>query len=112
MEISQPRIAPLPREERTDEARDVFGFWEGDKARENGSWSNAMMTLANHPKLALASLDLGRYFILGSTLTARQQKIIVLRVAARTDSTYQCTPPTPRCRAACAWARPPRCAMA
>ena len=86
-----PRIPPLPREEWTDEARDVFAYWEGDKARAEGSRSNTMMTLANHPKLALASLDLGKYFMLGSTLTARQQKMVVLRVAHRYGSTYQWT---------------------
>lgn len=84
-----PRIVPLPREEWTDEARDVFAYWEGPEARENGSRSNTMMTLANHPALAMASLDLGKYFMLGSTLGARQLKLIVLRVAHRYGSTYQ-----------------------
>lgn len=90
-EAKQPRIAPLPREEWSDEARDVFAYWEGPEARENGSRSSTMMTLANHPRLALASLDLGRYFMLASTLSARQQKLIVLRVAHRYNSTYQWT---------------------
>ncbi|MCB2074652.1 MAG: carboxymuconolactone decarboxylase family protein [Novosphingobium sp.] len=86
-----PRIAPLPREEWTDQARDVFAYWEGDEAREKGARSNTMMTLANHPRLALASLDLGKYFMLESTLSARQQKMIVLRVAHRYGSSYQWT---------------------
>lgn len=84
-----PRIAPLPREEWTQEARDVFGYWEGAEAREKGSRSNTMMTLANHPKLALAMLDLGKYFMLGSSLSMRQSKLIVMRVAHRYGSTYQ-----------------------
>jgi len=86
-----PRIGPLPRHEWTDEARDVFAYWEGAEARQNGSRSNTMMTLANHPKLALASLDLGRYFMLDASISARQQKLIVLRVAHRFESTYQWT---------------------
>ncbi|MCJ2180843.1 carboxymuconolactone decarboxylase family protein [Novosphingobium album (ex Hu et al. 2023)] len=88
-EAKTPRIAPLARAEWTEAARDVFAFWEGDEAREKGSRSNTMMTLANHPPLALASLDLGKYFILNSTLSPRQQKLIVLRVAHRYNSTYQ-----------------------
>lgn len=89
MTSTKPRVPPLPREEWTDEARDVFAYWEGPEARENGSRSNTMMTLANHPELALASLDLGKYFMLHSTLTGRQQKMVVLRVAHRYGSPYQ-----------------------
>ncbi len=85
------RIGPLPRDEWSDEAREIFAYWEGDEARENGSRSNTMMVLANHPALAKASLDLGRYFMLESTLSARQIKLIILRVAHRYNSTYQWT---------------------
>ena len=87
----EPRISPLPRAEWMDPARDVFAFWEGPDARENGSRSNTMMTLANHPALAIASLNLGKYFMLESSLSARQQKMIVLRVAHRYHSNYQWT---------------------
>ncbi|PEQ10509.1 hypothetical protein B2G71_22040 [Novosphingobium sp. PC22D] len=34
-------------------------------------------------------MNLGKYFMVDSTLTARQQKLIVLRVAHRCGSTYQ-----------------------
>lgn len=84
-----PRIVPLPREEWTEEARTVFGYWEGEDAHANGSRSNTMMTLANHPRLALASLDLGRYFMLDSKLGPRQLKMLILRVAHRYNSRYQ-----------------------
>jgi alkylhydroperoxidase family enzyme len=84
-----PRVPPLAREDWTDEAREVFAYWEGEEARENGSRSNTMMTLANHPRLALASLDFGKYFMLHSALTGRQQKMVVLRVAHRYNSPYQ-----------------------
>jgi 4-carboxymuconolactone decarboxylase len=89
--MSPPRIPPLAREEWTDAARDVFAYWEGDRARTEGSRSNTMMTLAVHPKLAIAMLDLGKYFMLESTLSARQVKLIVLRVAHRYRSVYQWT---------------------
>ncbi len=85
------KIPPLAREEWTGEAREVFAYWEGEDARVNGSRSNTMMTLAQHPKLALASLDLGKYFMLESSLSARQIKLIILRISDRYGSTYQWT---------------------
>ena len=54
MAVKEPLVPMLPREEWTDAARDVFAYWEGDAARENGSRSNTMMTMAQHPALALA----------------------------------------------------------
>jgi alkylhydroperoxidase family enzyme len=63
----------------------------GEEARANGSRSNTMMTLAQHPALAMASLDYGKYFMLGSSLSARQIKLIILRVAHRYGSHYQWT---------------------
>lgn len=89
--MTAARIPPLPREDWTDAAREVFAYWEGDEARANGSRSNTMMTLAQHPALALASLELGRYFMLDSNLSARQIKLIILRIAHRYSSTYQWT---------------------
>lgn len=85
----KPRIPPLPREEWTDEARDVFAYWEGPTARENGSRSNTMLTLAQHPKLAIASLDFGKYILIETNLTVRQRELIVLRIAWRYGSAHQ-----------------------
>jgi alkylhydroperoxidase family enzyme len=48
-----------------------------------------MMTLANHPQLAIASLDFGKYLLVHSSLTERQKEIVILRVAARYESSYQ-----------------------
>lgn len=89
--MNGPRIPPLPPEEWSQDAREVFGYWEGDEARRNGSRSNTMMTLAQHPALAMASLDLGKYFMLESSLSARQIKLVILRIAHRFGSTYQWT---------------------
>ena len=84
-----PRIAPLDRAEGDDAARDVFAYWEGPAARENGSRSNTMMTLANHPPLALASLDFGKYLLVNCALSPREMEIVILRVATRYHSAYQ-----------------------
>ena len=89
MTDTAPRITPLPRAEWTDEARKVFGYWEGPDAEANGSRSNTMMTLANHPKLALASLDFGKYLLVDCSLPIRQREIVILRVAWRYASHYQ-----------------------
>jgi 4-carboxymuconolactone decarboxylase len=86
-----PRIPPLPREEWTEEARDVFAYWEGPSAREHGSRSNTMLTLAHHPRLAIASLDFGKYVLIETRLTPRQRELIVLRVAWRYGSEHQWT---------------------
>lgn len=85
------RLPRLPREEWTDEVRDIFAYWEGEEARQNGSRSNTMHMLALHPALGKAVLDLGKYFMLDSTLSARQIKLIILRVAHRHGATYQWT---------------------
>ena len=77
----QPRIEPLPQEEWTDAAREVFAFWEGEEARQNGSKSNTMMTLANHPKLAVPLMGFGKHILVHSTMTPRQKELIVLRIA-------------------------------
>lgn len=90
-EQKPPRIPPLPRDAWTDEARDVFAYWEGPDARENGSRSNTMMTLAQHPRLALPQLDFGKYLLTQSTLTPRQKELILLRVAWRYNSKHQWT---------------------
>ncbi|RJG53299.1 carboxymuconolactone decarboxylase family protein [Sphingobium terrigena] len=84
-----PMIPMLPRSEWTDAARDVFAFWEGPEARENGSRSNTMMTLAQHPQLAMHVLELGKYMLVGSTLSPRHREMVVLRVAARYRVDYE-----------------------
>ena len=76
-----PRIPPLPREAWTDEARAVFGYFEGDKAREGGSRSNLIMTLANHPRFAMAYLGFGRMLLEQSSLSDWTRELLTLRVA-------------------------------
>lgn len=83
------RIPPLPRKEWTDAARDVFGYFEGEAGRQNGSRSASMMVIANHPELAMLSLPLGKFLLVDSALTERQKELTVLRVAWRYQSEYQ-----------------------
>ena len=82
-------VPMLPREQWTGAARDVFAYWEGPEAREKGSRSNTMMTMAQHPRLAIAVLDLGKYMLVGSTLSKRQKEMVVLRIAWRNAVEYE-----------------------
>lgn len=77
----QPRIVNLPREEWTDEAREVFAFWGEPNAWEEGSKTNMSMVLANHPALALAYNTFGKHLLLNSTIAVRPRELIVLRTA-------------------------------
>lgn len=83
------RILPLPKEEWTDAARDVFAFWGEPDARENGSVSNLVMVQAHHPKLAMAYNVFGKHLLLESTLPVRPRELVVLRTSWRLKSAYE-----------------------
>lgn len=83
------RIAPLPAEEWTDEAREVFAFFGEPGAWENGSRTNTQMVLANHPKLAMAYNAFGKHLLIDSSLPVRPRELIVLRVAWLLKSEYE-----------------------
>ena len=84
-----PRIGNLPREEWTDEAREVFAYWGEPGAWENGSKTNRTMTLANHPPLANAYHTFGKHLLLNSTIAVRPRELIVLRTAWHLQCGYE-----------------------
>ena len=84
-----PRIAHLPREEWTDGAREVFAFWGEPNAWEEGSKTNIMMVMGNHPDLGKVYNAWGKHFLMNNTLGTRQLEIIILRVAWRVQSAYE-----------------------
>lgn len=84
-----PRIAPQRPDEWSDEARDMFAVFEGPEAREKGSVSNLVLTLAHYPKLALAFLKFGGRMVGAGKLSGRLREVIVLRIAWRTQSEYE-----------------------
>jgi 4-carboxymuconolactone decarboxylase len=88
-EDAGPRIGNLPREEWTDEAREVFAFWGEPGAWENGSRTNMTMTMAQHPKLAMAYNTFGKHLLLGSTLAVRPRELVVLRTAWHLKCGYE-----------------------
>ncbi len=85
----KPRLSPLPREEWTDAARDVFAFWGEPNAREEGSKTNIIMVMAHHPALALAYNSFGKHLLVDSSLPVRPRELVVLRVAWHVKSLYE-----------------------
>jgi 4-carboxymuconolactone decarboxylase len=75
-----PRIPPVPRAEWTAAVRDVFAIIEGPAARENGSRFNVILTLANHPDLAIPFLTFSSYLLRSSSLPGRVRELAILRV--------------------------------
>lgn len=85
----RPRILPLPRAEWTDAARDVFAFWGEPNAWEEGSKTNVMMVMGNHPDLGKAYNVWGKHLLMSNTLSTRHLELIILRVAWRVKSAYE-----------------------
>ena len=83
------RIPSLPREEWTDEAREVFAFWGEPNAWEEGSKTSIIMALANHPPLAMAYSIWGKHLLLSNTVPLRQLELVILRVAWLVKSEYE-----------------------
>lgn len=83
------RILPLPREEWTDDAREVFAFWGEPDAWENGSKTNLMMVLANHPALGRAFNVFGKHLLIDSSLPVRPRELVVLRMSWHLGAAYE-----------------------
>jgi AhpD family alkylhydroperoxidase len=80
------RISPLPKPEWSPEMTAfVDGFRTSVIGRkpteENQSGSNLLGTLARYPALAQPFLTFNRHLLSGTSLTARQRELLVLRVA-------------------------------
>lgn len=89
--MSEPsaRITPVPPDAWTEEVLAVFEIVEGPKARERGSRSNVILTLANHPALASRFLAFSHYLQRHSTLPHRLRELVILRVAWRQRCEYE-----------------------
>lgn len=94
--MSEPRIAPLPREEWTEEVGQAIAALLPPDAtrplrrRKGGSKGhNALGTLARHPKLMHAYHTFNGHVLFTSTLTPRQRELLILRVAALRDAAYE-----------------------
>lgn len=83
------RIPKLPREEWTDDAREVFAFWGEPNAWEEGSKTNVMMVMAQHPDLGKANNVWGKHMLVTNTVPLRQREIMILRIGWRMKSEYE-----------------------
>jgi len=88
------RIAPLPRAEWSPEMAElVDGFRSAVRSdgpeEERRSGANLLGTFARHPELARAFLAFNGHLLRGSTLSARQRELLVLRVAFLRDCGYE-----------------------
>ena len=55
--MTETRIPPLPRDQWTDEAREVFAFWGEPNAWEEGSKTSILPVMGHHPALGMAYND-------------------------------------------------------
>jgi 4-carboxymuconolactone decarboxylase len=83
------RITNLPRDEWTDQAREIFAFWGEPGAWDNGSKTNMQMVMAQHPPLPLAYNIFGKHLLLNSTLPVRPRELVVLRCAWHQKCEYE-----------------------
>jgi 4-carboxymuconolactone decarboxylase len=86
---TQPRILPQRSDEWSDDAKEMFAFFEGPEAREKGSVSNVMLTFAHHPKLMFAFSKFSGRLLARPRLAPRLREILILRVALRFKSDYE-----------------------
>lgn len=87
-EIKQ-RIGHVPKDQWTDDTREVFAFWGEPNAWEEGSKTNILQVMGNHPDLGKVYNVWGKHFLMNNTLSTRILEIIVLRVAVRAKSLYE-----------------------
>ena len=87
------RIEPLPANQWPAEMRDALAAMippvrrHPEPIRENRPKGRTVLgTFAHHPELARAYLTFNGHILWGTTLTARQREMIVLRVATRRRS--------------------------
>jgi 4-carboxymuconolactone decarboxylase len=60
-----------------------------DRAKVNGQVLNLFKVLLNHPKLVRSWGRFGNYILLGSTLSAREREIAILRIGWLNQAQYE-----------------------
>jgi 4-carboxymuconolactone decarboxylase len=83
------RIPRCPREEWTDASREVQAFWGEPNSWEEGSKTEIIQAMANHPALGKVYNQWGRHFLMENALNTRQLEIIILRVSWLIKSAYE-----------------------
>ncbi|MGH8176900.1 MAG: carboxymuconolactone decarboxylase family protein [Steroidobacter sp.] len=83
MRLSQPRIAPLPESEWTEEQRELLT--KGNPPRV----LNIFRTLVRHPQLYRRFSAFGTQVLFKSTLAPREREMVILRVGWLCRSGYE-----------------------
>jgi alkylhydroperoxidase family enzyme len=91
----EPRLPPVPPKEWPAAMRDALAALRpaGVEApptppgRPKGL--NALGTFAHYPELTKAFFAFNGHVLFGSTISARQRELLILRVAARRDAAYE-----------------------
>ena len=83
------RIPRCPREEWTDASREVQAFWGEPNSWEEGSKTEIIQAMANHPALGNVYNLWGKHFLMENSLNTRQLEIIILRVSWLIKSAYE-----------------------
>lgn len=94
---TQPRLAPLPREQWGDDVRDALASAFNEEVAERFlsmgpdamPMPNVLATLMHHPALAGPYLAYNNVLLQTPTLDHRQRELLVLRVAWRTRARYE-----------------------
>jgi 4-carboxymuconolactone decarboxylase len=86
-----PRIPNLPESQWTPEVQALFPIMLPPGSTARGSDFNSILVLAHHPRLSGPWLRFNAAVSSGFTLTPRLKEIAVLRVAWRSQSSYEWT---------------------
>lgn len=83
------RVPRLAKEEYTEESQDVQAFWGEPGARENGSATNIIQIMAQHPDLGKAYNVWGWHLLVTNTVPPKHRELIILRVGWLKKSEYE-----------------------
>lgn len=84
MQLTQPRVPPLPQSKWDDETRELL-----ESLRRDGHVYNIFATLARHPQLLKRWLVFGGHVLGKSTLPAREREITILRMGWLCRAEYE-----------------------
>lgn len=83
------RLPPLPADQWDDAVQQALAVMLPEERRNPESASNILSTFVRHPDLTKEFLRFNTHLLFRSTLPARLREMAILRVAHRTDSTYE-----------------------
>ena len=89
MRLSEPRLAPLAREDWPAETREVMQRFQRPESPGTGDALNIFKTLAHHPDLLKRWTVFGNHVLYKSTLSAREREIAILRVGWLCRAEYE-----------------------